>query len=430
MSEKSLNDEHMQNLILAAEREAQMVSAFARLLIIAIAISIFLAAGGLNLPVAKPVLIYLGSYALISIISAIFSMKRFFLPRMSLLFMAIDGASLAIFIGFVLQMTGSPLSLHGAVPGFVFIFPILILATMRYTTGPVLVTFVSFALTWLLFTMFVGEETFEDPGFFFGAVQNTARWGFLVIATILGLLAVVRRRKTLEAAITAANKMTNLSRYLPDRVANLVAEQGIAALTSGQNQEATVLFADIRGFTGISEQLKPDQLGVLLGEFRSTISAAVEAHSGIVDKFIGDAAMVVFGVPDKQANHADNGINCAIMILEKMKDLNQAPRPANHPALRLTIGVHSGEVFAGAVGTEDRMEFTVLGDTVNIAARLQEAAKSTPSGLVVSQAALERTSFSATDVQTWKELDETAIRGREGKVSLLEYVGQAGSHGI
>jgi adenylate cyclase len=428
---KSSTASHAHRLILAAEREAQMVSAFARLAIITIAMTIFLLSGGINLPVAPIVLTYLGSYALVSIVSGVFSLKRFFSPRMSLLFTAIDGISLALLIGFALLVTGSPMKLHGAVPGFVFIFSILILATMRYTIGPTLVAFLSFGATWFLFSLIVDygllksplpSGSVPEPNFFFGTVQNAARWGFLAIATILCLLAVTRRRKTLEAAINAANKTANLSRYLPDRVAKLVAEQGIDALSSGGKQNAAVLFVDIRGFTGISEQVEPQELSAMLSEFRSIVSLEVEAHFGIVDKFIGDAVMAVFGVPDERSDDADCGIKCAVGIIDKMKVWNEERREAFQPPILITIGVHCGEVFAGAVGAENRMEFTVVGDTVNIAARLQEAAKNTESGLVVSQTLLERSGSFNREDHAWNALNESSIRGRQGKVVLYSYI--------
>lgn len=424
MATNSSAESYMRPLILRAEREAQMVSAFARLAVIAIAMTIFIVAGGKHLPVAPVVLTYLISYALVSVVSAIFSLKRFFNPWMSLFFTAIDGISLALLIGFALRITGSPMSLHGAVPGFVFIFSILILSTMRYTIGPTVVVFVSFTATWILFSNILGNgglPSNSNPDFFFGTVQNAARWGFLGIATVLCLLAVTRRRKTLEDAILAANKSANLSRYLPDRIADVVAKQGIDALTSGKQQNATVMFVDIRGFTGISEQLAPAELSALLSEFRSIISVEVNAHSGIIDKFIGDAVMAIFGVPDGQTNGELNGISCALSILDKMKSFNDHRRLVLQPEIHVTVGVHCGEVFAGAVGTENRMEFTVLGDTVNIAARLQEAAKTTKSGLVVSQNLLDTSGYFPADSQNWRALSENSIRGRVGRVSLYEY---------
>jgi len=109
MTINSSAESYMRPLILVAEREAQMVSAFARLAVITIATTIFVLAGGIHLPVAPVVLTYLLSYALVSVVSAVFSLKRFFNPWMSLLFTAIDGISLALLIGFALRITGSPM---------------------------------------------------------------------------------------------------------------------------------------------------------------------------------------------------------------------------------------------------------------------------------------------------------------------------------
>lgn len=411
-------------LILAAEREAQMVSAFARLLITSIAITIFLLAGGIQLPVAPVVLTYLGCYALVSVASAIFSMERLFNPKLSLLFTAVDGIALALLIGFALRATGAPLGFHGAVPGFVFFFSILILATMRYTVGPTIVAFASFALTWAAFAaVFGGDQPSAggDPSFYFGSVQNAARWGFVVIATMLCLLAVIRRRRTLLNAIEAANKTANLSRYLPDRVASVVAEQGIDALTAGRQQQATVLFIDIRGFTGISENLSPSQLSALLGEFRSLVSTEVEKHSGIVDKFIGDAVMALFGVPNAHDDSESDAVECALSIMRKIQNWNETRRAAGEVEIQVTIGAHCGEVFAGAVGSESRMEFTVLGDTVNIAARLQEAAKKTEFGLVISGELLDRSGNGEEPDAEWTLFDATTIRGRTQQISQYQY---------
>ncbi len=403
-----------------------MVSAFARLVIIAAASGIFLMAGGTSLPVAPVVLTYLGSYAIVSAVSAVFSLKRFFHPWSGLVFTAIDGMSLALLIGFALKVTGSPLSLHAAVPGFVFVFCILILATMRYTVGPVLIVFVSFCVTWWLFSIFaagVGPDASVtqaglDPGFFFGPVQNAARWGFLGIATLLSLLAVVRRRKTLEAAISASKRTANLSRYLPDRIATIVADQGIEALTSARQQNATVMFIDIRGFTGLSERMSPDDLSVYLRDFRALVSAEVDAHGGFIEKFIGDAVMAVFGVPDQTEQAEADGLRCAIAVRHKI-GVRNAAQPGQHTDV--TIGVHCGEVFAGAVGTEDRLEFTVLGDTVNIAARLQEQAKDTQSGLVVSQILLERSGALDAGAGRWTSMKNSTLRGRVGAIALYQY---------
>ncbi len=416
-------------LIQAAEREAQLISALARLGLTTVAVLVFVLAGGVNLPVAPVVLTYFATYALISLASAIFSRPRFFTPSLSLLFTAIDGAALALLIGFALRATGSALSLHGAVPGFVFFFCILILATMRYTVGPALIAFVSFALTWWIFAAIATPQPDlpspalsaatsqtgapdAGPMFFFGPVQNAARWGFLGIATLLSVLAVLRRRKTLVAALSAAQASANLSRYLPDRIADTVARQGIDALKSGRKQHAAIVFVDIRGFTGLSERLPPEDLGPMLGEFRALAAQEIEAHSGYIEKFIGDSVMAVFGVPTEDALCDAQALGCATALANRLNAKGE------QPGIRVTIGAHCGQVYAGAVGTTTRMEFTVLGDVVNIAARLQERAKSTASGLTVSKDLLSRAGMTA----DWHPLPDATIRGRQGQVPVYEYL--------
>ena len=238
MATNSSTESYMRPLILAAEREAQMVSAFARLAVIAIAMTIFMLAGGVHLPVAPVVLTYLISYALVSILSAIFSLKRFFNPWMSLLFTAIDGISLALLIGFALRVTDSPMSLHGAVPGFVFIFSILILSTMRYTIGPTLVVFTSFAATWILFSNTVGDRALpigSNPDFLFWHGTERGEMGIFGRCNHSVPLGCHQTPKDARRCYSCCEqRVRNLSRYLPDRIADLVAEQGIDALSSGQ----------------------------------------------------------------------------------------------------------------------------------------------------------------------------------------------------
>jgi adenylate cyclase len=151
------------------------------------------------------------------------------------------------------------------------------------------------------------------------------------------------------------------------------------------------------------------------------MSQEVDFIISIIDKFIGDAVMAVFGMPDAQNRSELNGINCAVSILEKMRPWNDHRREAAQTEIHVTVGVHCGEVFAGAVGTESRMDFTVLGDAVNIAARLQEAAKAAKSGLVVSKNLLDRSGYLSTESQKWRAINDDYIIRRPYRISLYEY---------
>ena len=134
-------------------------------------------------------------------------------------------------------------------------------------------------------------------------------------------LAVFRARLTLVRAVTTARERGNLARHFAQPVASILAAQSSAALRQGQQQPATVLFADIRGFTAMAEALAPADLARLLSAFRRRATRAIERHGGIVDKFIGDAVMAVFGVPEPGPNDARNALHAAVELLSEIKEV-------------------------------------------------------------------------------------------------------------
>ncbi len=149
----------------------------------------------------------------------------------------------------------------------------------------------------------------------------------------------------------------------------------------GELREATVLFCDLRGFTAFTESHGAEEAVATLNEFFTVTTAWVRECGGLVDKFIGDAALVVFGLLDEDRSDenvrraAVAGLRCALGLEEKLVALNARRRAEGNQELAVTIAVHSGEVVAGVIGSFDRHEYTVVGDTVNVAARLQQAAK-------------------------------------------------------
>jgi len=144
-----------------------------------------------------------------------------------------------------------------------------------------------------------------------------------------------------------------------------------------QRLTATVMFTDICHFTAISERLSPPELVDWLNEYMEALIPIIEAHSGVINKFIGDAIMAMFGAPlpsntaiQRQAD-AQNAVKCAIAIQNTLKQRNQDWQQRGLPAVGMRIGIHTGELVAGSVGAYQRMEYTLYGDTVNIAARLE-----------------------------------------------------------
>jgi adenylate cyclase len=166
------------------------------------------------------------------------------------------------------------------------------------------------------------------------------------------------------------------SRYVSSSVAKKIMENLENIELGGKHVHASVLFADIVGFTGISENLPPEDITVLLNEFFSYISKISELHNGHIDKFMGDCVMIVFGVPEDDPDHSYNAIACAIMIQKLVARLNDLRLKNNQIAIHFRIGVNTGDMVAGNLGSHDRMDYTVIGDPVNLASRLSGIAQS------------------------------------------------------
>ena len=168
---------------------------------------------------------------------------------------------------------------------------------------------------------------------------------------------------------------SNFERYFAPSLAARIASAPEAVRLGGDKRTVAVLFSDIRGFTALSEGMRPDDIATLLSEYFTVMVDCVFRHGGTLDKFIGDAVLAQWGAPLTTSEDADRALSAALDMMRELERLNETWRQHGRPQLRIGIGLNFGEVFAGNVGSERRMEFTVLGDTVNIAARLCSAAR-------------------------------------------------------
>jgi class 3 adenylate cyclase len=166
-----------------------------------------------------------------------------------------------------------------------------------------------------------------------------------------------------------------LASFLPPEVADLV-EASPSALSLQEEVEATIVFSDIRGFASLAERLAPRQVAEVVGRHLAAMVEVVTSHGGVVDKFAGDAVMAVFGAPRPAPDHARRALVCAIAMQRRQLDLNQAAERADLPSSEIGIGINTGTVIAGTLGGPGRLDYTVLGDAVNIAQRLQSQAAS------------------------------------------------------
>jgi adenylate cyclase len=179
--------------------------------------------------------------------------------------------------------------------------------------------------------------------------------------------------------------------------------------------DVSILFADISGFTTVSETKAPEEVAAYLSNFFSAAVDAIFAYGGTLDKFIGDAVMAFFGAPIPQEDHADRAVMAGLMMMERIDEWNEQREREGLPPVRIRVGINSGSAVVGNVGTEKRVDYTVLGSSVNIASRL-ESGVAKPGQLVISQHTLDRVigSFET------ESLGEFALKGLQQKMPVYQ----------
>ncbi|HEV8643618.1 MAG TPA: adenylate/guanylate cyclase domain-containing protein [Methylomirabilota bacterium] len=166
------------------------------------------------------------------------------------------------------------------------------------------------------------------------------------------------------------------ARYVAREVVEELLKDPERLVLTGERREVTVLFCDMRGFTALSERMSPEEVVMLLNDFYDLMIEATFRHEGTLDKFLGDAVMAVFGAPIAHPDHTIRAVRTAVAMREGIERLSAQRIRAGKEPLTVGVGVSTGEAVAGTVGTQDRMEYTVIGDSVNLAARLESNAKS------------------------------------------------------
>ena len=203
----------------------------------------------------------------------------------------------------------------------------------------------------------------------------------------------------------------------PEVKRRLMDSQTIESVVGGESRDITCLFCDIRGFTARAETLSPETLFSELNRYFAEVVDCVLANEGTIDKFIGDAVMVVFGAPTVQPDQAQRALACALAIRERVAAFNVAN--PEKPPIAVGMGINSGAAMAGCIGTDRRMEYTVLGDAVNIAARLESRARA--GQILVSQA----TRVMAGDAFQFGAARSFELKGKAADVEASELIGSA-----
>jgi adenylate cyclase len=221
-------------------------------------------------------------------------------------------------------------------------------------------------------------------------------------------------------AFERANTRDAFARFVPESVVDQVLQDAEGVRLGGVRGEATVMFSDLRGFTSFAETLEPEQVIDALNRYLTAMSEAILDHGGTLVAYMGDGIMAVFGAPLHQDDHADRALAAARDMLAKLEGFNGWLREQElHDGFKMGIGLNTGPVMSGNVGSERRLEYTALGDTTNTAARLEGMTKGTPYQLYVADSTREALRTPADDLA---EVGEFEVRGRKAKIKLWSVV--------
>ncbi len=206
-----------------------------------------------------------------------------------------------------------------------------------------------------------------------------------------------------------------MARYMDPEIADQVVRSQEDIL-GGKSVEATVLFSDIRGFTTVSEQLGPQGTVAMLNDYFTLMVDCIQKEGGMLDKFIGDATMAAFGLPVSHGDDEDRGVRAAIAMIQSLLEWNARRTREGRPEIDMGIGLNTGTIVAGNIGSPKRMDFTMIGDGVNLASRLEGACKQYDARILIS----ESTKKELKGVYRLREVDHVIVKGKTAPVGIYE----------
>jgi len=263
-----------------------------------------------------------------------------------------------------------------------------------------------------LFTMISAKNHFHTV-----MLEHFVETPFLVI---LGLSAGYFR----DVLIFEKNKKNVIldlfGKYVSPQIVDDIINKNIN--TEGEEKEVVILFCDIKDFTKLAERLKPTDLIFLLNRFFVEMIDIILRNNGYLDKFIGDALMVVFGIPESKSEDNETAVKIAVEMIKRLKQLNGENYFGNEK-LEITIGIHFGKVVAGNVGSSERKEYTIIGDNVNLAARIQGLNKFYNSSLLITDTVYQRIKKKCSDI---REIDSVRVKGKTNSCKIYEVYSHLG----
>lgn len=294
-------------------------------------------------------------------------------------------------------------------PHFVNLLIVIFGMLMVYGIIRVYDLFKSISLT---FTLLISYLVFSAICFYFGIVINviTPVVMFVIMMIIAYIHKFIIENQSKEKVKSAMGKY--MSQDVMKRIVMNIDNLGLG----GKKATVTVLFSDIRGFTSLSETMSAEQVSEILNEYFTEMEPIVAKHNGIINKFIGDAVMAIFGEPIQDKNHALNAVRCGYEMLVKVKELQRKWASEGKPRIEIGVGINTGEVFVGNIGSVNRMEYTVIGDTVNLASRLESYNKIYKTSMLIGSTTYEATKNYIEVIK----ISDVEIRGKAHKMDIYE----------
>tara|TARA_R110002096_G_scaffold44526_6_gene120129 strand:+ start:25370 stop:26674 length:1305 start_codon:yes stop_codon:yes gene_type:complete len=250
-----------------------------------------------------------------------------------------------------------------------------------------------------------------------------------VVAPLLSALFILLTALTTALATEGREKAqirSAFGQYLQSTLVERLLQNPESLRLGGQRRELTVLFSDIRGFSRFSEQLEPELLSDFLNEYLTPMTELVMQDAGMLDKYIGDAVMAVYGAPLRIEDHATRACGTALAMQEALAPLNESWKTRGLPEVRIGIGINTGAMSVGNMGSQRRFDYTVMGDAVNLGARLEGLTKSYKVGILVG----ETTRRAASEGFVFREVDRVRVLGRSAAASVYELCGTTSAPGL
>jgi adenylate cyclase len=316
-----------------------------------------------------------------------------------------------------------PASFYLKVPTLLYVFIFIALRALRFQARFVIIAGVTAAIGWLLMVAYAitidPANSMITRNYVKYMTSNSVLLGAefdkiisILLVTAILAVAITRARRLLIQSVVDSSTAQDLSRFVPTEVVRRVrsSELGVEA-GEGEVDLATIFFTDIESFTTVSESLEPKQLIKTLNEYFTAVVEPIERYSGTVTQFQGDAILASFNLPEPHREHAANAIRAAIEIQAVLQNRSFG----DGITLRSRIGINSGTVVGGLVGTGKRLGYTIHGDDVNLAARLEQLNKEYGTRIIVSESTAKLAGW---DRFSFRRLGEVQVRGRSRATTI------------